>query len=253
MLVVASVNSLAITLAKVYDGAKSDDDISGRLPITMVTAIVSPSARPSASTHAPKMPTRAAGKTTFIAVSHFVDPSAIEASRKSRGIAAMTSREIAVTVGRIINAKMIPPVSRPTPRIGPEKSGVQPRTCCNAGPNVVRMNGESTNRPHKPYTTLGTAASSSIKNESGCPSHRGAKSARKTAAMIPMNAARTIAISEVMTVPKIIGSAPNLLVIGSQELLKINPGPNLTIDGHDPSTSSTKSPTISSANRMLPA
>jgi len=51
--------------------------------------------------------------------------------------------------------------------------------------------------------------------------------------MIPMNAARTIAISDVMTVPKIIGNAPNLLVIGSQELFQMNDGPKATIDGHD--------------------
>jgi hypothetical protein len=70
--------------------------------------------------------------------------------------------------------------------------------------------------------------------------------------MIPMNAARTIAISDVITVPKIIGSAPNLLVIGSQELFQMNDGPKATIDGHDPSTSSTNRPMISSANRMLP-
>src|SRR5208282_6511924 len=41
---VASVNSLARTLAMVDLGAKSDLAISGRLPITMVTAMVSPSA-----------------------------------------------------------------------------------------------------------------------------------------------------------------------------------------------------------------
>ena len=83
--------------------------------MTIVTAIVSPSARPSANTQAPKMPTRAAGSTTRVAVSHFVEPRAIDASRKSRGMAAMTSREIAVTVGTIINARMIPAVSNPTP------------------------------------------------------------------------------------------------------------------------------------------
>src|SRR5439155_20149037 len=57
--VVASVNSLASTLAMVYDGARIEAEISGRLPITMVTAMVSPSARPSPSTTAPKIPERA--------------------------------------------------------------------------------------------------------------------------------------------------------------------------------------------------
>src|SRR5262245_50025239 len=41
---VASFISLAITDAIVYAGAKSDAEISARFPITMVTAIVSPSA-----------------------------------------------------------------------------------------------------------------------------------------------------------------------------------------------------------------
>ena len=66
---------------------------------------------------------------------------------------------------------------------------------------AVRTKGESTKRPQSPYTTLGTAASSSIMNESGAASHRGAKSAKNTAAMIPTNDASTIAISEVTTVP----------------------------------------------------
>ncbi len=65
----------------------------------------------------------------------------------------------------------------------------------------MRTNGASTNRPHRPYTTLGTAASSSIKNDSGVASQRGAKSAKKTAAMMPTNPASTIAMSDVTTVP----------------------------------------------------
>ena len=46
-----------------------------------------------------------------------------------------------------------------------------------------------------------TAASSSMRNESGAANQPGAKSARKTAAMIPTNAARAIAMNEVTTVP----------------------------------------------------
>src|SRR5260370_20483992 len=42
--------------------------------------------------------------------------------------------------------------------------------------------GERTKRPQRPYTTLGIAASSSIKNETGLRSQRGASSARKIAA-----------------------------------------------------------------------
>src|SRR5262249_1752912 len=49
----ASAYSLATTLAIVCDGANSDAAISARLPITMVTAIVSPSARPRPRMMAP--------------------------------------------------------------------------------------------------------------------------------------------------------------------------------------------------------
>ena len=55
----ASANSLAITAAIVYCGAKSDNATCGVLPITIVTAIVSPSARPKPSITAPTMPVRA--------------------------------------------------------------------------------------------------------------------------------------------------------------------------------------------------
>src|SRR6266436_7505547 len=54
--VVASVNSLASTLASVYPGLKSDAAICGVLPITIVTAIVSPSARPKPRITAPNNP-----------------------------------------------------------------------------------------------------------------------------------------------------------------------------------------------------
>ena len=55
---VASVNSFAMTAAMVYCGAKSDQEIVGLFPITIVTAIVSPSARPKPSMMAPTMPVR---------------------------------------------------------------------------------------------------------------------------------------------------------------------------------------------------
>ena len=55
----ASANSLAMTAAIVYCGAYSDQEICGLFPITIVTAIVSPSARPKPSMTAPTMPVRA--------------------------------------------------------------------------------------------------------------------------------------------------------------------------------------------------
>ena len=55
----ASANSLAITAAIVYWGAKRDTDTLGLLPMTMVTAMVSPRARPKPSMTAPTIPVRA--------------------------------------------------------------------------------------------------------------------------------------------------------------------------------------------------
>src|SRR6266851_3116539 len=72
--------------------------------MTIVTAMVSPSARPSARITAPKMPARADGSTTRHVVSHHVAPSATAFSFRPRGTARMTSRETALSVGRIITA-----------------------------------------------------------------------------------------------------------------------------------------------------
>ena len=55
----ASVNSFAMTAAIVYCGAKIDAAAFGVLPMTIVTAMVSPSARPKPSITAPTMPVRA--------------------------------------------------------------------------------------------------------------------------------------------------------------------------------------------------
>src|SRR5260370_27954135 len=68
--------------------------------MTIVTAMVSPSARPSARITAPKMPARADGSTTRHVVSHHVAPRATAFSFRPRGTARMTSRETAVSVGR---------------------------------------------------------------------------------------------------------------------------------------------------------
>ena len=55
----ASENSLAMTADMVYCGASNDSVTFGSLPITMVTAMVSPSARPKPNMMAPAMPVRA--------------------------------------------------------------------------------------------------------------------------------------------------------------------------------------------------
>src|SRR5208283_3939633 len=96
---VASVNSFAITLAIEYAGLKSEAEISGLLPMTIVTAIVSPIALPKPSNVAPTIPDRAFERIILV-VSHFVAPIANAASLCKLGIDCSTSHVIAVIIGR---------------------------------------------------------------------------------------------------------------------------------------------------------
>ena len=82
--------------------------IVGALPITSTTAIVSPIARPSPSIAPPVIPGRAYGSTDIRIISQRVAPSASAASLFSSGTVAMTSREIAETIGRIMIARIRP-------------------------------------------------------------------------------------------------------------------------------------------------
>ena len=79
MELVASVNSFASTLAIVYPGSKTEKEIVGRLPMTIVTAIVSPIALPNPSKVAPKIPGRASRRISRVD-SHRVAPIASAAS-----------------------------------------------------------------------------------------------------------------------------------------------------------------------------
>src|ERR1700722_19296288 len=112
---VASVNSLAITDAIVYPGANSDALICGLFPMTMVTAIVSPSARAKARNTEPMMPVRAHGTTTCQVDSQRVAPIASAASRCSRGTLSKTSRDTEIMNGTTMMASTIPAARKPTP------------------------------------------------------------------------------------------------------------------------------------------
>src|SRR5919202_1226281 len=96
-----------MTEAMVYEGSKSEALISGRLPMTIVTAIVSPTARPKPSMIAPAMPGAPLASTIRV-VSHFVAPKASAASRCETGTAASTSRTTAVIIGVTMMASMQP-------------------------------------------------------------------------------------------------------------------------------------------------
>ena len=70
----ASVNSLAIEAEMVVPGASSEELMRCALPMTKVTAMVSPSARPRPSMMPPTMPVRAYGTTTCQITSQVVAP-----------------------------------------------------------------------------------------------------------------------------------------------------------------------------------
>ena len=76
------------------------------LPITMVTAMVSPRARARARKIDPIMPSRAKGTTTCQVDSHLVAPSASAASRWSRGTASNASREMEMMNGKVMMARI---------------------------------------------------------------------------------------------------------------------------------------------------
>ena len=77
-------------------------------PITRVTAIVSPIARPSPSIDAPTIPEREYGRIAVRIISQRVAPSASAASLWSGGTVAITSRVIAETIGTIMIARISP-------------------------------------------------------------------------------------------------------------------------------------------------
>lgn len=116
---------------------------------------------------------------------------------------------------------------------------------CSAGSIEACINGAITNKPQSPYTTLGTAANSSIINASPLEIARGAKSARKTAAKIPTGAAMSSARNELTTVPKMNGKAPKSLVMGFQAREMRKWSPKACNDGHDAFTNMAKMPAIS--------
>ena len=96
--------------------------------MSIVTAIVSPSARPSPRMTPPMMPERAYGSTASRIISHRVAPSASAASRCERGTASSTSRDDRRDVRQDHDREDHPAASMLLPYAGPEKSGVSPRS-----------------------------------------------------------------------------------------------------------------------------
>ncbi len=121
----------------------------------------------------------------------------------------MTSREIETIVGMIMIARMTLAAKIPTPKVGPAKNGMYwPIVLAIQSSTVFRNVGLRTKTPHRPMTTLGIAASSSIRKLTGTAIRRSASSARKIAVSSPRGAAKSRARSDVISVPTMNGSAP---------------------------------------------
>ena len=92
----------AILLASVSPVWKNDHWMPAVVPITCVTAIASPSARPSPSTEAARRPGPTYGIVTRLVVSHCVEPSAYEPSWISCGTRVKSSRATLETIGTVM-------------------------------------------------------------------------------------------------------------------------------------------------------
>ena len=144
----------------------------------MVTAIVSPSARPNPRMTAPMRPVRPYGSTARRIISQRVAPSAYAASRWLCGTARITSLDTDEMIGRSMIARITPPASSPIPYAGPLNSGSRPNAPASAGSTTRRSQGAITKTPHRPRMTLGMDARSSMTNERVVNTARGAISAR---------------------------------------------------------------------------
>jgi hypothetical protein len=130
------------------------------------------------------------------------------ASRCDDGTAVRTSREIVTIVGRIMIARITPAAKSPIPNAGPAKIGIHPNVSTMNDSTVALRNGLRTKTPHRPMTTLGIAARSSMTKVRGTEMRRGAYSDRKIAVRRPIGAASTSAIAEEKSVPAMNGRAP---------------------------------------------
>src|SRR5271165_232606 len=124
----ASVNSLAMAEEIVVPGASSEELMRCALPITKVTAMVSPRARPKPSMIPPTIPTRECGTTTFHITSQVVAPSPYPDSLSMGGTVSKTSRMVAAMKGSTMMASTTPAVRIPIPNGGPLNRWPMPGT-----------------------------------------------------------------------------------------------------------------------------
>src|SRR5215218_6166931 len=162
----------AIRLASVSPVANTDVWIPVWPPITCVTAIASPMARPRPRTIAATTPPFVYWRTTSRTISHRVAPRAIAPSSRSSGTLRKSSRQIEEVIGTIMIVSTRIAVSCPLPFCvgSPAKIGIQPKWSATKGPR--------TRIPHSPRTTEGIAASISTSEPMTPRIPRGASSLR---------------------------------------------------------------------------
>ncbi len=115
----ASLNSLASAEAIELPGSNSEVLIRYALPMTNVTAIVSPSARPRPSMTPPITPTFVYGSTTFQTTSQVVAPMPYADSFSTGGTISNTSRITDAMNGITMIDRMTPAESGPRCRSAP--------------------------------------------------------------------------------------------------------------------------------------
>ena len=101
------VATWAIYAVRVCTSRRGSKCSAATEPAAIVTAIVSPTARASASKTAATIPERADGRTTLVAISQRVAPRPNAASFISLGTALIASSDIETIIGKIIAATTI--------------------------------------------------------------------------------------------------------------------------------------------------
>ena len=101
--------SMPMFVVSVLTGSRIDVGIATALPKTIMTAIVSPTARPVPKMTAATIPDLADGKITDRIVCQWVMPSASAPSLYWRGKARIDTSEILMTVGKTMIARIIEP------------------------------------------------------------------------------------------------------------------------------------------------
>ena len=143
---VASLNSLAMTLASVYAGWNNEEELQGRAD-DHGDRHGFPSARPRPENRCADDTGSGARQNSRTRRLQRVAPRASAASRKVSGTARKTSRLTEQMVGKIMIDKMTLPASKSVPSAVPGKTaqvgGQAPARC-------VRAEGAKTNTPHRP-------------------------------------------------------------------------------------------------------